>query len=164
MGTRITFEDFRPIIVAMADLICCHGFSTDEDGLLRAHLLGRGFDLSLIRAAENWCDVAQASGSLVDVLSTFASSGSGPRVSNPLERVSVSDEVWRTIEECRNRGILSTDMAERLLEGARAMDTRDWDDEDVRAFILDACVANGLPASKAKMEQALSGDFKLYYC
>jgi hypothetical protein len=44
------------------------------------------------------------------------------------------------------------------------MDTRDWDDEDVRAFILDACVANGLPASKAKMEQALSGDFKLYYC
>jgi hypothetical protein len=164
MDVRIDFEDFRAVIVAMADLVCCHGFSTDDDGLLRAHLLARGFELEQIKAAEDWCDVVQASGSLVDVLSAFASSGSGHRVCSPLERVSVSDEVWKTIEDCRSRGIISTDMAERLLEGARAMDTRDWDDEDVRTFILDACVANGLPSSLTKMQQALAGDFKTYYC
>jgi hypothetical protein len=164
MDVRIDFEEFRPVIVAMADLVCCHGFSTDDDGLLRTHLVERGFDLALIRAAENWCDAAQASGSLVDVLSAFAVSGSGHRVSSPLERVSVSDEVWNMIEDCRNRGIISTDMAERLLEGARAMDTRDWDDDDVRTFILDACIANGLPSSQNKMQQALDGNFKTYYC
>jgi hypothetical protein len=164
MDGCITFEDFRPVITAMADLVCCHGFSTDDHGILRSHLLERGFELALIRAAENWCELAQASGSLVDVLSTFAAFGSGPRVSSPLERVSISDEVWKTIEDCRNRGIISMDMAERLLEGARAMDMRDWDDEDVRSFILDACIANGLPSSQNKMRQALDGDFKTYYC
>ena len=120
--------------------------------------------VDLIRAAEDWCEKAQAAGSLLDVLSVFAPSGGGYRMSSPLERVSVSEDVWRVIENCRNRGIITIDMAERLLEGVRAMDTRDWDDEDVRAFLLDACVAQALPSSHSKIERALHGDFRDYYC
>ena len=164
MTDDLLFEDFRPVIEGMADLICCHGQSTEEDGLLRVQLQARGFDLDLIRAAEKWCDKVQAAGSLVDVLSLFVPAGVGPRLFSPLERVSISDEVWQSIESCRNRGIITLDMAERLLEGVRAMDTRDWDDEDVRSFLLDACAANSLPSSHSKIERALQGDFRDYYC
>jgi hypothetical protein len=160
MSLEPSFKEFRPVIESMADLVCCHGFSTEEDGLLRVHLLDRGFDLEHIKMAENWCDRVQASGCLVDVLSSFVSSGNGTRLSNPLERVSVSDEVWDAISYCRRTGVISTDLAERLLEGARAMDTRDWDDEDVRAFILDACAANGVPSLVKRMKKALSGNLK----
>jgi hypothetical protein len=164
MADGLVFEDFRPVIESMADLICCHGQSIEDDGLLRVQLQERGFDLSLIRAAEDWCDKVQAAGSLVDVLSVFAPTGVGHRLSSPLERVSISDEVWQAIESCRNRGIITIDMAERLLEGVRAMDTRDWDDDDVRSFLYDACVANALPSSHSKIERALQGDFRDYYC
>jgi Protein of unknown function (DUF494) len=163
MDNYVSFEEFRAVIEAMADLVCCHGFSTEEDGLLRAHLLEKGFEIETIRQAEAWCDRAQATGSLVDVLSAFVPSGNGTRLSSPLERVSVSDEVWDAISHCRRTGVISTDLAERLLEGARAMDTRDWDDDDVREFILDACAANGVPSVVAKMERALSGDLKVRY-
>ena len=164
MKDDLVFEDFRSVIESMADLICCHGQSTEDDGLLRVQLQARGFDLDLIRAAENWCDKVQAAGSLVDVLSIFAPGALGYRLSSPLERVSISDEVWHAIENCRNRGIITIDMAERLLEGVRAIDTRDWDDDDVRSFIFDACVAHALPSSHSKIERALQGDFRDYYC
>ena len=164
MTTVFVFEDFRPVIEAMADLLCCHGLSPEDDGLIRVHLLARGFDLDLIRSAELWCDKADAAGSIVDLLSMFVSTGEGIRVSNPLESIAVSDDMLSAIEKCRDRGIITVDMAERLLEGTRAMDTRDWDDEDVRAFFVDACVANSLPSSQAKLERALQGDFRDYYC
>jgi Protein of unknown function (DUF494) len=164
MASQLVFDDFRMVIEAIADLICCHGQSTDDDGQLRLQLIERGFELDLIRAAEEWCDRAQASGSLMDILGTFAPASSNHRVYSPLERVSVSDEVWSAIEACRIRGVITIDMAERLLESAREIDTRDWDDEDVRAFLLDACIANGLPSNQPKIERALQGDFRTYYC
>lgn len=164
MTATISFEHFRPVVESMADLLCCHGLSPDDDGLIRAHLQARGFELDLIRAAEDWCDKAQTAGSIVDLLSMFVPTGAGVRVSSPLERIAVSDQMLSAVEKCRDRGIISVDMAERLLEGTRAMDTRDWDDEDVRAFFVDACVANSLPSSQSKIERALQGDFRDYYC
>lgn len=163
MATAYVFEDFRPVIEAMADLIICHGFSAEEDGIIRAHLQARGFNLELIRAAENWCDQAQTGGSIIETLSMFAPKGAGLRIVSPLERIAVSDKVLSAIEKCRDRGIITVDMAERLLEGTRAMDTRDWDDEDVRAFVVDTCLANGLPSAQSKIERALQGDFRDYY-
>ena len=162
MARQVGFDKIRPIVEAIADLICCHGFSVEDDGLIRAHLLGLGFDLDQVRAAEDWCDIAQSTGSLLDVLSLFVPAGTGVRVFNPLERVAVSDEVWSVIEKCRSRGIITLDMAERLLEGARAMDTRDWSDEDVIAFLSDACSASTLPSSQPRIERALQGDFRNY--
>lgn len=162
MPQRYQFDEIRPVIEIMADLVCCHGVATEEDGLIRGILLGRGFDLELIKAAEDWCDSAQSTGSIMDVLATFAPIGQGTRVSNPLERVAVSDDVWKVIEDCRTRGLITLDMAERMLEGARAMDTRDWDDEDVLNFLADACKANHSASSRPIIEQALFGSLRNY--
>lgn len=164
MTTSNAFEDIRPVVEAMADLMCCHGLSPEEEGLIRSQLMARGFELELIRKAEDWCEKSQSVGSIVDLLSMFAPAAVGTRVSNPLERIAVSDQMLTAIEKCRDRGIISVDMAERLLEGSRALDTRDWDDEDVRAFFVDACAANISEEAQTKLERALAGDFRGYYC
>ena len=164
MAVKLNFDDFRVVVEAIADLVCCHGQSFEDDGLLRHQLIDRGFEMELIRAAEDWCEMAESSGSLLDILSVFAPASSNHRIYSPLERLAVSDEIWSAIEECRIRGVISIDMAERMLESVREMDTRDWDDEDVRTFLLEACIAHGLPTNQMKLERALQGDFRSYYC
>lgn len=162
MRQLLTFEEIRPVIEAIADLVCCHGMTIEQDGMIRSQLLGMGFELTLIKAAEDWCDSAQSTGSLVDVLSIFAPSGDGTRVYSALERVAVSEDVWKVIESCRKRGLLTLDMAERMLEGARAMDTRDWDDSDVLSFLAEACNANNTPVNHAIIEKAFLGTLRNY--
>ena len=162
MDTQYSFEEIRPVIEVIADLVCCHGMLTEDDGFIREALLGMGFELSLVRAAEDWCDTVRSSGSIMDVLAIFAPSGLGTRVASPLERVAVSEDVWNKIENCRNRGLITLDMAERMREGVRAMDTRDWDDSDVLAFITDACNANQGPAKHNVIERALQGTLRNY--
>ena len=164
MAVKLNFDDFRVVVEAIADLVCCHGQSFEDDGILRHQLVDRGFELELICAAENWCEMAEASGSLIDILSVFAPASSNHRIYSPLERLAVSDEIWSAIEACRIRGVISIDMAERMLESVRELDTRDWDDEDVRTFLLEACIAHGLPTNQMKLERALQGDFRSYYC
>lgn len=163
MIKSVTFEEIRPVIEAISDLVCCHGMTLEEDGVIRAQLLAMGFDLSLVKAAEDWCDSAQSTGSIMDVLSIFAPSGEGTRVYSPLERVAVSEDVWKVIESCRKKGLITLDMAERMLEGARAMDTRDWDDSDVLSFLADACNSNHTPVNHAFIEQAFLGTLRNYF-
>lgn len=161
----LPFESFRCVIEAIADLVCCQGFNPEENSVIRIELLARGFEIELIREGENWCARAATSSSLVEVLSVFATESKGLRIDSPLERVFVSDRMWKTIENCRKRGIFSLDMTERLLEGLRAMDTRDWDDHEVREFIQDACSNPFLVGSvDKKLRKALKGDFADYYC
>lgn len=161
---QVSFESFREVVVAIADLVCCHGFTPEEDGILRENLLLRGFELDQIRAAENWCDQVSATGRLIEVLSLFAPVAQGPRIDSPLEKIFISNRLWKAIEDCRRRGIFSLDMAERLLEGIRAMDTRDWDDREVKEFIEDACGNSIDAAGDLKLKKALKGDFSDYYC
>lgn len=162
MRKLLTFEEIRPVIEAIADLVCCHGMTIEQDGMIRSQLLGMGFELTLIKAAEDWCDSAQSTGSLVDILSIFAPSGDGTRVYSALERVAVSEDVWKVIESCRKRGLITLDMAERMLEGARAMDTRDWDDSDVLSFLAEACNSNNTPVNHAIIEKAFLGTLRNY--
>ncbi len=160
-----SFSMIRPVIECIADLICCHGFDPNEDGVLRQELVVRGFDLALIKRAEDWCDQVSHSGRLIEVLGLFQPHILSRRINSPLEKIFVSDHVWKSIEDCRKRGIFSLDMGERLLEGVRAMDTRDWDDHEVKGFIEDAC-GNSLdgPGKDRRLRKALNGDFGDYYC
>ncbi len=157
------FENIRDVVEAMAELICCEGISPSSDGHIRQRLLERGFDLDSIRAAEDWCDMAANSGSIIDLLSVFVPTGSGPRISNPLEEVSCPAELWSMVQKLRSRGIISPDLAERIVEGARAMDARDWEDEDIRAFFAETCVMNGALQDVERVEKVLKGDFSDFY-
>lgn len=163
-GVSRTFDSYRLVIETIADLVCCQGFNPEERTAIRAELFARGFELSDIKDAEDWCDQASTSGRLIEVLSTFSPSAEGTRIDSPLEKLFVSDRIWKTIEDCRNRGIFSQDMTERLLEGVRAMDTRDWDDEELRLFIEDACSNPEVTGGTDKrLRKALNGDFGDYY-
>jgi hypothetical protein len=165
-GAITSFEYIRPVIEAMADLVCCHGLDPDSEGFIREMLIQRGFSLELVRAAEAWCDQAAACGQLIEALSLFVPHTTGTRVSSPLERLSVSERMWKSIESCRNKGFFSEDLAERLLEGARAMDTRDWDDEEVCDFIENACAGRGTTSSEEanRLRKAIRGHFSTLYC
>jgi hypothetical protein len=160
-----SFLVIKDVVECIADLVCCHGFDPNEDGVLRNELVVRGFELDVIRKAEDWCDQVALSGRLIEVLSLFQPTALGRRVHNPLEKIFVSEQVWKTIEACRSRGIFSLDMHERLLEGVRAMDTRDWDDQEVKGFIEDACGnVLGVSGEDIRLRKALNGDFGDYYC
>ncbi|MCX6116325.1 MAG: DUF494 family protein [Proteobacteria bacterium] len=158
------FELIRPVIESIADLVCAHGLDPNEDGLLRSSLLERGFNIDLIRKAEDWCDVVSTHSRLVEVLCLFLPEIKSARIYSKLEKIFVSDSIWKTMEECRNRGIFSMDMIERLLEGVREMDTRDWDDIDVRKFIETVCGDASHANGDLKLRKALNGDFADYYC
>ena len=164
-SSETDFSTIKEVVESIADLVCCHGFDPNEDGVLRNELVCRGFKLEVIRQAENWCDKVALTGRLIEVLSLFQPSALGRRVHSPLEKIFVSDQVWKTIENCRSRGIFSLDMHERLLEGVRAMDTRDWDDQEVKGFIEDACGNSlGTLGDDRRLRKALNGDFGDYYC
>ena len=72
---------------------------------------------------------------------------------SPLERVFISDAIWQDLESSRRKGLLSGDTTEMIIEGIRAVDTRDWDDEEVRTFIKDVLTANGQEADGDRKEK-----------
>jgi hypothetical protein len=69
-----------------------------------------------------------------------------------MERMFVSDRMWKEIDRARQREVMNTDLAERLIEGIRALDTRDWEDDEVRSFIADvmADASSGGDANRAE--------------
>tara|TARA_B100001094_G_C18104679_1_gene757712 strand:+ start:365 stop:847 length:483 start_codon:yes stop_codon:yes gene_type:complete len=98
---------------------------------VRDELLARGFAEQDVYEAYAWLDRANRSGVLTESLSMLQPQTSGSRVDNPIEKLFFSDELWEKIQSLRFRGLLSSDLVERLLEGMRTMDTRDWDEEDI---------------------------------
>lgn len=152
---NLTAEKWWHVIQAMADYVAC-GFDYDEleDEWVRQALVTQGFLALDIDQALDWLEMASMSGHVADVFSMLQPTGLGMRVASPLEKISISDKVWRQLEEMRIRGIISDDLAERLLEGIRAIDTRDWEDEDVSMF-LEEVLSSTLPSTPAKVLKRL---------
>ena len=163
MNQTPEFQMIRPVIEVIADLVCCHGVPPENDGELRNCLINKGFELDLVRAAENWCDHVSATGNLMEVLSLFVTSGNGSRVYQQIEKLVISKRLWRVLEDCRSKGIISLDMSERLIEGLRTLDTRDWSDFEVREFISETCGYTVQGEPDPRFQKALKGDFNDYY-
>lgn len=102
---------------------------------VRDELIACGFPEQEVYRAYAWLDQANRSGVLTESLAMLQPQVNGSRVINPIEKAYFSDELWRRIQVCRVRGLLSSDIVERLLEGMRTMDTRDWDEEDISSLI-----------------------------
>ena len=164
MNHQYSFSKIRPAVEAIADLVCCHGMMIEDDGELRVRLLERGFELNMIRAAEDWCDQASATGNILEILSLFVASGSGLRIYQQIEKLALSKRLWGILEDCRARGIISLDMSVRIIEGLRTLDTRDWSDCEVREFISETCGQTPYGSVDPRFEKALKGDFNDYYC
>ncbi len=144
-------------VETIAGLVAC-GFDVrgDED-TLRVELAGRGFSEATIETAFKWLEQVVCSGTLADVLDMIQPAGKGPRLANPVEKILMSDKLWRLLENWRSRGLIGAGMAERMLEGMRSLDTRDWDDDEIREFMAEVLRSSTLPAADARYGKCLRG-------
>jgi hypothetical protein len=122
---------------SISDLVNRDGVQPEEDQIIRAELSEQGFSDDGIRKAMDWLDKASLSGRLTDSLGMLQPIRTGPRIDHALEKVSVHPRLLGAVDICRRRGWLSQDVAERLLEGLRAMDSRDWDRHEIDSFLAD---------------------------
>jgi hypothetical protein len=147
---------------SIADLVTRDGVGPDEDHIIRQELVDQGFSPTGIGLALDWVDRAALSGHLIDALGMLQNEWESPRVEHPLERVSLNPLLWEAIDICRRRGFLSADVAERLLEGARSLDTRDWDDAEIETFLEDVLSASS-PGLSISLAEILSGEARDQY-
>jgi uncharacterized protein Smg (DUF494 family) len=136
----------------VASMVVRDGLHQADEGMMRRVLLDSGFGEEAILQAFDWIDHAERSGNVLEALVMLAPRPDGIRVAHPMERMFVSDRMWKEIDRARQREVMNTDLAERLIEGIRALDTRDWEDDEVRSFIADvmADASSGGDANRAE--------------
>lgn len=145
---------------SIADLVHRLGVTPDEDHIIRAELAQQGFSSDGIGKALDWIDKAALSGNAADALSMLQPPRTGYRVEHPLERACLHPLLRQAFEVCRARGILSDDLVERLMEGVRALDTRDWDDPEIEAFFDDVLAASASQLAGVGLCDVLNGDVR----
>jgi uncharacterized protein Smg (DUF494 family) len=131
------------VIEALSDYVTCgYDYEDLEDELVRLSLLAQGFSQESIESALEWLEMASNSGHVAEVFSMLNPQANGTRVASPLERVCFSEKLWQQFEKMRHRGLIGADLAERILEGMRSIDTRDWDDDEIHSFLMEVVSAS----------------------
>jgi hypothetical protein len=154
--SNVLKSDWWQVIEAMAGYVTS-GFEYQEldSEWVRQALVAQGLTKTGIDQALDWLEMASVSGHAADVFSMAQPGAFGHRVPSPLERIFISEKVWRRIEDMRKRGIIAADLTERILESLRSMDTRDWDDTEIEHFIEDILVTS-LPSTPDHIVKRLS--------
>ena len=126
------------VVRSMADLVAS-GYDELEltEHYVRDELVDKGFKETEISQAVVWVEKAVNSGTVNESLAMLQRQSSGTRIVNPLEQVCFSSSIWSRLEICRQKGLISDEAVERILEGARVIDTRDWDDDDVSNLLAE---------------------------
>ena len=124
-------------VCSIADLVNRQGVLLEDDRQIRNQLSQQGYSEAGIGRALEWIDKATLSGNLIDSLAMLQPVANVPRVEHVLEQVSVHPKLLRAVATCRQRAWLQQDVAERLLEGLRVMDSRDWDRQEIDGFLAD---------------------------
>ena len=154
------------VVEAMAELVLLGQDESDltsETTIRYLQLLD--FRDDEIDNACNFIEKAQISGTLSETLSMLGPQIEGVRVPHPKENFCFSTKVWRQIEKCRQKGLLSLDVSERLLEGARLVEDRDWDDDDISSFLLEFMSASSTGQIREdKFLQLLKSGAPEFYC
>lgn len=149
----------------MAELVSS-GYDESEltEHYVREELMAAGFAIQEIDLAYAWVEKAINSGTLYESLMMLQQPMQGQRIANPLEKICFSRKIWAQIERCCQRGLISRDLAERLLEGARVIDTRDWEDEEVSKLLAEMFGAINPGASEKAFLDMLNRCAPEYYC
>ena len=100
-------------------------------------LTQNGFQREQVDAALDWIENATRHTGLSDLISIFSVGYKHKRLMNPVEDITFNAQLFARIQQCRQRGLLSDEIAERLLENLRTVDTSDWDDQDVEVYIAE---------------------------
>ena len=123
-----------------------------------------GFNQQDIENALDWIERVALSGSLPEVVSMMHTQRDTPRVADPLELAYLSQTLWKRIEACRLRGILSNALYEKLLEDIRVIDTRDWEDDEVKTFLAELLNSIIPHTMRADFMRILDGSVPEHYC
>ncbi len=124
-------QDWWQAVRSIAALVHRDGIALNEDSSLKEMLTEQGFSPGGIVKAFDWIEQASLSGNLMDALSMLTPDSDCVRVQHPTERIGIHPRIWRVIERSRARGLISLEMAERLIDGFRTIDTRDWELNDI---------------------------------
>jgi uncharacterized protein Smg (DUF494 family) len=106
-------------------------------------LRSMGFQSDDIETAYEWIERASLHGSIDEVFSMFQPVLLN-RVSSPVEQLFMSETSWTKIESLRVKGIVSLPTIERILISLRNIDSRDWDEDDMDAYLKEV-VTDALP-------------------
>lgn len=153
------------VVRAMAEMVV-YGYDELEltERYVREELLDAGFASHDIEKACAWVEKAVNSGTVVESLAMLQTQGDGVRIPNPMEQICFSKRIWSKIELCRHKGILSNDIIERMLEGARVIDTRDWDDEEVSNLLAEIFISVLPGTSEGEFLEMFKACVPDYYC
>lgn len=158
-------DNWWEVVKTMASLVVS-GYEEKEltEDYVKNDLINLGYCEDNVDTAVQWVRKAVLSGNLSESLAMLQPQNSGVRIADPLETICFCPEVWAKIEQCRYHGILSNDLIEKLIEGVRALDTRDWEKEDIYSLLADIVVSLLPTMYKEEFIALLEGRTELNYC
>ncbi len=152
------------VVLKIANIVVKEEGSLSQEAELKKHMSDCGFSSEEVDRAFDWYDMAQRSGNIMDIIGSLAPSKAGIRVEHPFERVSISDDIWRGITTCLRLGLLGNDTTERLLEGLREIDTRDWEEEEVCTFFAEMLRLCGSAQAGKRLKKLMKGRAVEFFC
>lgn len=153
------------VVKTMANFVIT-GYEEKEltEDYVKNDLLSLGYVEEDVDTAVDWVKKAELSGHLSESLAMLQPQVNGVRIADPLEKICFSEGIWAKIESCRQRGILSNDLVEKLIEGVRALDTRDWEDDEISHLLAEIVVTLLPNMYKDEFIELLEGRKKVTYC
>lgn len=153
------------VIKAMASLVSS-GYEESEltESHVRHELAGHGYSQKEIDRACEWIDKALQSGTLNECLSMLDEHVEATRLNNPIETICLSEKVWSRLDQCYQKGLLSRGLIERVLEGVRFVDTRDWEDDEVASLMAEMLSSFNPSISESEYLEMLNRCLPTYYC
>ena len=132
-----TSHEWWLAVQAIAGLVSDGDIAPSEQQILSHELDRQGFSSGSIEKALGWVHNVSLTSNVFDILDMLQHTSPQPRMSHPIETAGLPPEFMRGMERLRLSGVLTTDVAERLVEGVRTLDTEEWDQQDVDAFFAE---------------------------
>lgn len=156
-------QEWWQVVQSIAGMVQREGVTLEEDGHLKELLSEKGFSAEGICAALEWLERASLSGNVMDALSMLVADPESIRVQHPAERAYVHPRIWREIERARRLGILGFEAAERLIDGFRQVDSRDWEAADIAGVLQEILRVSGNSTGTAAALVLRSGEERDQY-
>lgn len=141
------------------------GYDESEltEGYVKKDLVSQGYKEKEILKAYEWLEKTALSGTLAESLAMLRPHHDNPRIPNPIEAVYISEKLWNRIQLCRYKGLINAETVEKVVEGIRVIDPRDWEDEDVVSLLAEL-LSSALPGTSEKefveiLEGKMSGRY-----